>query len=210
MTENAIGMKDYKKNIILLLALFSASIYADDLALNSFPSEADVFVKNTKTGKEVKVGQTPLKIPLSQLLSYAQDRVFVLKVKKYGHVDYRVLLTNVESTDIELNVKLNVDRNLSETRNFDKLVSGLFEVQRLIRVKNYSESLTLLADLEKQFPHYSIISELKGGAYYLKKDFKAALGAYRKAFSLNPDNVDAYRMKIYLEKSFNLAQVNNG
>ena len=49
--------------------------------------------------------------------------------------------------------------------------------------------------------------ELLGSAYYLKKDFRSSLGAYRKAFSLNPDNMDAYRMKLYLEKSFNVAQV---
>jgi hypothetical protein len=27
-----------------------------------------------------------------------------------------------------------------------------------------------------------------------------SLSYYRKAFALNPDNVDAYKMKIYLEK----------
>ena len=57
-----------------------------------------------------------------------------------------------------------------------------------------------LEDLEKKNPRLSIIPELRATAMYLNKDVEGALSYYRKAFSVNPDNADAYRMKIYLEK----------
>jgi tetratricopeptide (TPR) repeat protein len=77
-------------------------------------------------------------------------------------------------------------------------------VQRQIRSKDYANAVKRLDELEKDFPHYSIIYELKGSAFYLDKQFKQALNYYRKAFSVNPENRDAYIMKVYLEEKFEL------
>ena len=130
------------------------------------------------------------------------------EIEKEGFDPYRVLLTRTGSNDIEMSVNLDISKNIKMIKDLDYLMVELFDVQRQIRAKDYTSALNKLDGLEKDFPHYSIIYELKGSAYYLNKDFSKALNFYRKAFSINPDNRDAYNMKIYLEKKFNLKPAN--
>ncbi len=203
------------KIIYLLIAvkLLSLSYWclAEDLTITSNPEQAEIFVKSSASDPGVKIGKTPLKIPMNEVVTnFAKSNVFILEINKEGFDTYRVLLTRTGSNDIELSVNMEVSKNLKLVKDVDYLVTQLFEVQRQIRTKDYADALKKLDLLEKDFPHYSCVYELKGSAYYLSKDFSKALSYYRKAFSINPDNRDAYIMKVYLEEKFNLKQPTGG
>ena len=76
----------------------------------------------------------------------------------------------------------------------------------MVRLKDYQSSLQKLEMLERKFPHFSIIHEMKGMIFYLQKNFKMALNFYRKANGINPQNIEAYKMKTYLEKKFGISK----
>ena len=124
--------------------------------------------------------------------------------KKEGYEAYRVMVIQLGSNDIKLRANLEESKNITMARQFDSTMDGVLEGHRLIRLKNYNEAIKRLSHLERKHPNFSTIYETKGSAYYLKKDFNKSLASYRKAFSVNPKNYDAYTMLNYLEKSLGL------
>ncbi len=197
--------------LILVLTLFCRLCLAEELTITSNPEQAEIFIKSTNNDAGVKIGKTPLKIPMNEVVNnFAKSNVFILEISKEGFDPYRVLLTRTGSNDIELSVNLEVSKNLKLVKDVDYLVTQLFEVQRQIRTKDYVDALKRLDQLEKDFPHYSVVYELKASTYYLSKDFSKALSYYRKAFSMNSDNRDAFIMKNYLEEKFKLQPATGG
>ena len=129
---------------------------------------------------------------------------FVIELKKPGHNTYRVLLAKTADVDMELTANLELDQAISNIKEHDLLMNQLFDIQKLVRGRNFRDAVMKLDDLEKKHPGLSIIPELKATAYYMNKEVENALSYYRKAFALNPDNADAYRMKVYLEKKLGI------
>jgi hypothetical protein len=189
-----------------IVMLMSTSAFSEEISITSNPEQATISVRNAQTGQEVKIGKTPYKGSLDAIVSnIASGSVFMLELTKIGFEPYRVLITKTGSSDIALNVNMTVSRDMRMTQDFDLLMSELFDVQRMIRTKDYSSSMSKIDDLIKKFPHFSIVYEMKGSIFYLMKEFKRSLTFYRKAFAVNPKNRDAYRMKLYLEKKFKIS-----
>lgn len=194
-----------KKIITVLFMLISSLALASDINILSNPPGGIIYVKDAKKGDRIKIGETPYKGSLNQLVSNISSKAaFIVEVQKVGFEPYRILLTKTGSMDIEIDVNLQVSKNISLVQDMDLLATDLFDVQRLIRGKDFQSSLKKLDLLEKKFPHFSIIAEMKGSVFYLMKEYKRSLGFYRKAFGLNPENREAYQMKVYLEKKFNV------
>lgn len=200
-------MKKLNLNLLILfLVMFSGSLFAEDISITSNPEQAIISVRNAQTGQSVRIGKTPYKGNLETIISnIASGSVFMLELTKDGFEPYRILITKTGASDIAVNVNMTVDRNMRMTQDFDILMSELFDVQRMIRTKDYDSSMQKLDVLIKKFPHFSIVYEMKGSIFYLMKEFKRSLTFYRKAFAVNPKNRDAYRMKTYLEKKFKVA-----
>src|SRR5690606_4290950 len=97
-------------------------------------------------------------------------------------------------------INLKIDKAIINLKEHDALMNKLFDVQKLVRGRNFSDAISQLSNLESQHPSLSIIPEMKATAYYMSKDVEKALSYYRKAFAINPENQDAFRMKVYLEK----------
>ena len=198
------------KQIIVLIFTFatSYSLFAADLKIKSDPENAVVYIREASSNKRNKLGETPLKISLDDVFNnYTKDRTFVIEIEKNGHKNYNMLVSIFNKADINFDVKMEVSHSVELTKNFDMIVSQLFEAQRLLRDKNYPSAIETLTTLSKKHGNLSTVYELLGSAYYLKKDFQNALSSYRKAFSLNADNSDAYSMKLYLEKALGVRSV---
>jgi hypothetical protein len=197
--------------MIVLPFLLVNNVNAGKVTITSNPEGSIIYVKNAKKGERLKIGKTPFTGNMEQLVSnISSSSAFVVEVTKPGFDPYRILLTKANDMDIELDVNLEVSRNIKMAQDLDLLTTDLFDVQRMIRGKDFKSSLEKLNLLEKKFPHYSIIAEMKGSVFYFMKEFKRSLGFYRKAFSLNPENREAYQMKIYLEKKFNIFKERKG
>ncbi|MCM2350066.1 MAG: hypothetical protein NDI69_08585 [Bacteriovoracaceae bacterium] len=189
--------------IITVLSLVASSAWAAKLVIKSQPEGAEIFI--TTNGKPVRLGVTPYEANLTEVMStYVKSSSFMLELKKQGHNPYRVLLAKTDDVDLELTANLALDQAVSNIKEHDALMNQLFDVQKLVRGKNFRDAIMKLDELEKKHPALSIIPELKATAYYMNKEVENALSYYRRAFALNPDNHDAYRMKVYLEKKMGI------
>lgn len=203
-----------KAHMTLLKMIFTFTIislcfgaWASVLKIRSAPEAAEIYIVNPGSAP-IRVGQTPFESNLDVFIgSYVKADSFLLEIKKNGHIPYRVLLAKTAQVDMELSATLELDPTIPQYKEHDNLMNELFEVQRMIRGRNFTDALGKLTTLEKQNPKLSVIPELKATAYYMNKDIENALSYYRKAFSINPENIDAYRMKIYLEKKLGIATV---
>ena len=186
--------------LYLFILLFSPLVFAGKITIKSQPDAADIFIIDG-TSKPVPLGKTPFESDLEDIIrNYVKSSSFVLELKKDGHDPYRVLVAKTANVDMALTATLELSQAITNIKEHDSLMNELFDVQKLIRARNFVDAINKLEDLEKKNPRLSIIPELRATAMYLNKDVEGALSYYRKAFSVNPDNADAYRMKIYLEK----------
>lgn len=189
--------------IITVLSLVTFTAWGAKLVIKSQPEGAEIFI--TTNGKPVRLGVTPYEANLTEVMStYVKSSSFMLELKKQGHNPYRVLLAKTDDVDLELTANLALDQAVSNIKEHDALMNQLFDVQKLVRGKNFRDAIMKLDELEKKHPALSIIPELKATAYYMNKEVENALSYYRRAFALNPDNHDAYRMKVYLEKKMGI------
>lgn len=188
-----------------LLTIFAVNAFAEKIEIKSNPEEADIFVLSDEGGEPQKIGKTPFKQDLKELIAtYVKKNNFVIELRKDGYEHYRILFTKTSNIDVELSVNMEVSREIQTIKKHDLLMVELFDVQKLIRGKNFPDAMLKLNELEKKYPHFSIIAELKATTYYMQKDVEKALSYYRKSFALNSDNVDAYKMKVYLEKKLGI------
>ncbi len=186
---------------VFLTFIISSAAWAEKIEIKSNPEEAEIFVSHDDTTAPQKIGKTPFKQDLKELIStYVKKNNFVIELRKEGYEPYRILFAKTSNLDVELSVNLEVSREIKTIKKHDMLIVELFDVQKLIRGKNFADALNRLNILEKDYPHFSIIAELKATTYYMMKDVEKALSYYRKSFALNSDNVDSYKMKVYLEK----------
>lgn len=186
--------------VYLFIILFSPLAIAGKITIKSQPDAADIFIIDG-TSKPVPLGKTPYESDLEEIIrNYVKSSSFLIELKKDGHEPYRVLVAKTANVDMALTATLELSQAITNIKEHDFLMNELFDVQKLIRARNFTDAINKLEDLEKKNPRLSIIPELRATAMYLNKDVEGALSYYRKAFSVNPDNADAYRMKIYLEK----------
>lgn len=191
------------KLLVLTILFFSMNAWSGKLIIKSQPEGAEIYI--TVGGRPVRLGATPYEVDLTEIIkSYVKSNSFLIELKKSGHYPYRVLLAKTDDVDLELTANLELDEAVSNHKAHDLLMNQLFDVQRMIRGRNFRDALLKLDELEKKHPTLSIIPELKATTYYMNKDVENALAYYRKAFGLNSDNADAYRMKLYLEKKLGI------
>lgn len=194
-----------KQLLFSLFMLVSCNIIAGKVTIDSSPSECEITVINPDNGVKTVLGKTPYDTDMQQLKSNVGDNGIVqLDIQKPGFQKYHMALPIVGSSDIKVFANLEVDNDIKLTQDIDLLMGDLFDVLRMVRVQDFGNGMKKLELLEQKFPHYSIIYEMKGMISYLRKNFKEALNFYRKSFGLNPKNREAYRMKVYLEKKFNI------
>lgn len=185
--------------VSILFLIVSLDVFASKLTLKSRPEGAEIYIQ--ANGKPVKIGLTPFETDLAEIIkTYVQATSFVVELRKEGHLPYRVLLAKTSQMDLELSANLELDPKVENVKAHDALMNNLFSIQKLVRGRSFAEAIEQLSVLEKKHSNLSIIPEMKATAYYMNKDVENALSFYRRAFAINPDNQDAYRMKLYLEK----------
>lgn len=188
------------KAAFISLLLSSITIFAVEIEVNSTPDVAQIYIRGPKNKERKLVGQTPYKGDFERLSkSMGIDNDFIIEIEKEGYEPYNLFVAKVSKADIRLLTTLKAKEKASENLRLDSVVMKLFDAQRFVRAKAYDEAIRLLDTIETEANQLSSYYEMKGGALYLKKDFNGALANYRKALSLNENNVDALSMKNYLE-----------
>lgn len=192
------------KNFILLLIISFNAVAAEEIIIKSNIKDAIVQILG-KNGRAKTIGKTPLKTTLEVIKSGAENKSSAqIQIVKEGFRPYSLVVPLMEGIEMNIYGTLEVDHDVKFAQDVDLLVADLFDTLRMIRLKDYDSAFKKLDLLEKKFPQYSIIYEMRGMGYYLKKEFKKSLNFYRKAFGMNPKNREAYKMKNYLQKKFGL------
>ncbi len=189
----------------LFMFLFSGIVFAEEFEIKTTPDEAEVFISAGPGKKETKLGNTPLKMPSEDVFNQTgQNKSILVTIKKEGFDPFRVMMIKTPGVDYKMEILLNISKEITTIKKHDLLMAELFKAQRMIRASNFGDALNKLTELEKDYKEFSIITEMKGIAYYMQKDLNNALSMFRIAFSKNTKNRDAYKMKVYLEKKLGL------
>ena len=186
--------------MIILFVL--AGCGGQEISIKSIPSDADIFIKVLGKDEEERIGKTPLILSPETVkkLGDPSKSLTVIDIRRPGYTHEQLLINDFGSTVVEYNFKLEQNSVANIIDKIDDVGSRLFEAQRLMRAGGYEESIKILKELDKKFPFSSLINELIGGAFYLKKDFKTSLLHYDLAYKYNPSNVDSFKMIKFLEK----------
>lgn len=186
--------------IVVVFSIFNAN--AEQLKLKSDPVDAIVYVRDLNSAQNIKVGTTPYEGSINDLATnFAKSNFFLIIIEKAGYESQSILMSDLLKSDIELSINLIPKEDVLHFRNLDRAITNLFESQRLMRAGQYDEAMNVLKSVEQEQPKLSIVPEFMGSAYYLKKDLRGSLSMYEKAYRMNPENKDAYTMKVYLRKS---------
>ncbi len=193
-----------KVSFIFVFMLSLNFCYATQFKVETEPKDAEVFVEN-KVGKLIKLGKTPYETNLDQLHStYSNQKFLNIVIEKKGFNSERIVFLGQSKDEITYNLKLRPDDYAPMIVRYDTMIGELFTAQKLIRSNNFKEAQVILDGLSEEYKDFSTIFELKGISYYMNKETEKALTMFRHAYSLNPKNIDSYRMKVYLEKELGL------
>ncbi|MEC9281430.1 MAG: hypothetical protein VX642_01865 [Bdellovibrionota bacterium] len=186
---------------LLSILFFALGCSSTNIKVESAPGQANVYVQSVQNGERIKLGQTPMEISKDQLSQYSLEKgPLYLVMDKTGYSEHKILLSEVSGVEIEVRHNLKPTINLESEKEINDLVEDLFEVQRLIRVRDYDGALKMIDDLAKKAPLVGAIYELKGAIYYINEDYVKALEAYRNVLKTPTKSGEAKRMIGLLEK----------
>lgn len=174
--------------------LVNACANSGGIKVESTPPGADVEV--IENGSVKKIGQTPLNIDKNQIDS---SNAVQLSVSLKNHQTQKVLLPPTtlprsgqlffKMTEIQLPAAC-----VNQEITLSRVSRGVAEAQSLIQGKDYDRAITLLSNLTTEFPNVSVLQDLLGNTYYLRKDLDRALAAYKRSVAIESNNPSATRM----------------
>ncbi|MCB9024688.1 MAG: hypothetical protein H6625_00085 [Bdellovibrionaceae bacterium] len=188
---------DFVKLLLVTLWGLQSACSVGLMSVRSTPEGADVFLVQSGA-QPVKIGVTPLNIPSDRINNTSGESVRIY-VRKEGFKQESFLIPRVLfNSTIDLSILMDEDKLPAACSNqaqaVENLSRGIAEAQFLIQSKQYSQAENLINSLIIQNSNISVLWDLLGNLYYLKKDTEAALIAYEKSESLSPGQVHTLRM----------------
>jgi len=182
--------------IVGMSAVLTACSSSAMLHLDSSPAQAKISVKPLGTGALKEIGQTPLSIKASQIEENLNGSGPVTVIfQKNGYKEKEILLSDISQLNQSVKVNLDPMSSLEDPSLVNAQIEAIFELQRLIRVKKFDEALIIISKLKTDAPHLSAPYEMEGGIFFVKGKLAESLDSYRNAVRLNPQSVEAIRMR---------------
>jgi tetratricopeptide (TPR) repeat protein len=154
------------------------------IKLKSVPDGANVSAVDSD-GSTRMIGKTPLETSESmrglviEKEGFESSHIFVGRVNR-EHYEYTVQLTPKAE-----------DPKITDVKSrHERLAKSIAKAHNLINNKRYGEADSLLVNLTNDYPYVSVGYDLLGNISYLQKDFKRAIGFYKKSLQLNPENIE--------------------
>jgi tetratricopeptide (TPR) repeat protein len=193
--------KLFKSLKLIGLIVLTSCASNTTVSIKSNPEKAKIYVSDFNSDEKKYLGETPYSGTSKDIktMTNGSGPVF-LTLEKDGYFSQRIFVTELNAAEMAVNLSLKPERAIEESFSLDEVISGLFESQRLVKSKRYEEALSLLAKLEEKAPYISIIYELRGGVYFIQKNYTGALEAFSLALKYNPKNVEARRLKNALQE----------
>lgn len=194
---------------------------ASRLTVEAVGGPAEVYVI-TSSGTERSLGPTPLNIELDSLFEAGQPAAH-LEVRK-GTKRHSVLVPKSRlSAEAKISVAFPAEEEIAsplkqETKplecpqqvNCTQLARGIAEAQDLIMQKKYDLAEAKLLYLSGQYSLVSVILDLLGNVYFLKKDLQAALDSYQRSLNLEPENTETQRVVMRIKGMLGSSSASQG
>lgn len=183
--------------LALLLLLSLAACASSQFVVESDPAGAEVLVVSGG-GVKQKIGQTPMTITSSALpTAFAPD--VQIQIAKEGYRSESFLIPPQASGSVgRIQAKLSDDPVSKACQDAGHSITEatdvVAQVQRMIYKKNFAEAERTLGAYTAKFPTVPVFFSLLGNVHYLQKNLDKALEAYRRANSLQPQNLETSRM----------------
>lgn len=185
---------------VIACALIICSCSSTSVNFRSSPQKAAVSVKPLGSGANKNLGDTPLTVSAAEIEKEFQGSgPITVEFTKEGYKTVRMLITELSSLDLTLDVELQPASGLEDPVVLNAGIEKLFDAQRLIKTQRFDEALKLLDEVRRSSPQLSASYELLGGVYFLQGKKLEALDSYRAAARLNPRSTEATRMRDMIE-----------
>lgn len=207
-----------RRSRLFILMGFITSLFAcasGELVIVTTPPEADIRARVGSGLNYESIGKSPLRITGKELAGrLGGDGPMQIEVAKEGYDTKELIISeSPRSFDISFSIELiskaekskeeDEVNKIKEREAINHTVDSLFEIQRLVKVGRLDEALVKIRSLQDAEPNVAASYEMQGGIFYIQNDYPRALDAYQKALRLNPENVDSFNMKKYLESLTN-------
>lgn len=183
----------------LLVSILAGCVYSQMNVITS-PAGVNVYVKPLNRAEPRLLGQTPLLLPLSTVEpDFGGSGPVYLIFEKDGFRVEKFLVTDLSNIHLDISVDMVETHKVNNENDLDSLIGSFLEIQKLIRDKRFDDAAKNLKRVEGIAPHLSVVYELEGALYYIQKKYGEALQAYKLAVRYNPENIEANKMRRYLE-----------
>ena len=198
-------MKNIYVLTLVVLSLFGCA--SSKIKLHSEPREVEVFLVEANQAPK-SLGSTPVNLE-SDDFNWGDSNSIQLRFQKEGYETENIILPK---TKVTANFKINTfmqeeKKNLAcqdQSQSLRKVADAIAKSQNYIYKKQMAKAKILLESLIIDYPNLSVLYDLLGNVYYLEKDLKSSLEAYKKSLSLWPNNLETKRMILRLENIMNV------
>ena len=194
--------------IYIALLHIITSCASSGIRIRSKNKGAFLYIYNSKTKKEEKIGTSPMTVSQDRMYNAAGDNDFaLLKMSKFGYLPVYIFIP----TDWDIEGQVNIDltkvdapyfKQLSKKDYIDKMSKIVFDflkIQSYIESNDLSSAKRALASAEKEYGEIPPLYVLKGNYYMQIQDFSNALLLYRRANKLYPRDENIKKAILFLE-----------
>lgn len=167
------------------------------IRIYSEPGDANVYVIQANQAPK-KLGVTPLNLD-ERDFNWGSSNGVQLRFVKEGFKSESIVLPKTKfASNSSIHALMEKgETNLAahdQTEALRKVADAVAKSQNYIYKNQYDRAQMLLENLAIDYPNLSVLYDLLGNVYYLRKDLKSSLQAYRKSESLWPNNLETKKM----------------
>ncbi len=179
-----------------------AACQSQSLKIESEPAGADVLV-SVQGQSPRKVGVTPYVLQAGEQGDRSQPMQLMISKDGFG-AESILLPPSAVGRSGSVFMKLDHSKLPAACVNLEaaleKVARGVAEAQYQIKLKNLDQAERQLGQLVAEFQNVSVLHDLLGNVYYLRKEIDKALASYRRSQAIAPNNSETGRMIKRLEE----------
>ncbi|MAV89921.1 MAG: hypothetical protein CL676_00770 [Bdellovibrionaceae bacterium] len=181
--------------LLWTFVLANCSSASKSIQVNSQPAGVEVYMVDTATGQERKVGETPFALLREDIQGLPNDALS-LKFQKEGYEVERILVDlpskNLTGT---LSVKMKDSTDWSQafvdkkaSQYLDDVARMTAEVQGAVGSKDLSKAEVKARAMVNRYPNLAVGWSLLGNVLFLQNRKSDALEAYNRSLGIDPTN----------------------
>lgn len=199
--------RDMNKKILGTILLLVFSGCSSSFIVKSDPLQADVYVRDPKTGDKKPLGKTPLEMKIPDVKAAVGEELlsgefFTVVVEKSGYQteSYSIPATRFGTLVTMLDVKMKQGNVIKEEHMAKDILDHLFLAQRYALAKEFERAQIEVDKVLATFPNFAKAMSMRASIYYVQKNFPESLKWYTEALKVDPQNDNAVEMVAKIQR----------